>query len=237
MERHFEVELKSLQEEILEMGALVQRGVELSVEAFQGGKVSEAAGGTTEAIAEVIDRIEPRVNELHRQIDQRAFDLLALQQLVAVDLRFVTSATRIAHDLERMSDRAENIANRVISILSQPNAKSMFEIPRMAEAVQAMLRDVMDAFARRDERLAREILRRDDEVDQYRDVVFQELIDEVKNETRFIQQALDLILVSRNLERIADHATNIAENVVFMVLGEDIRHRAKAQASSSEPRG
>jgi len=104
----------------------------------------------------------------------------------------------------------------------------------MAEIAETMIRDSMDAFARRDEQLARDILQRDDEVDQYRDMVFQELIDEVTSETRFIQQALDLILISRNLERIADHATNIAETVVFMVLGEDIRHRYNAPSSTKE---
>jgi phosphate transport system protein len=232
MQRHFEIELDHLQQRILEMGGLVQRAIHLSVEALQGSAGRPAIEVATEASAEVIDRIEPRVNELHREVDQRALDLLALQQVLAVDLRLVTSATRIGSDLERMSDRAVNIANRAISILSYPNPKSMVQIPRMAEIAESMTRDSMDAFARRDERLAREILRRDDEVDQYRDKVFQELIDEVTNETRFIQQALDLILISRNLERIADHATNIAETVVFMVVGEDIRHRYNAPSST-----
>lgn len=229
MQRHFEVELEHLQERILEMGSLVQQAV-------HGGMKTLLARDEQAAI-EVIERIEPRVNELHREIDQRAMDLLALQQVVAVDLRFVTSAIRIGNDLERMSDRAVNIAHRAISIISQPFTKSLMEIPRMAEAAEAMVRDSLDAFARRDDRLAREILLRDDEVDQYRDVVFQELIDEVSNETRFIQQALDLILISRNLERIADHATNIAENVVFIVLGEDIRHRYKVPSSTNLPLG
>lgn len=228
MQRHFEVELEQLQERILEMGGLVQDAVHLSVEALVGRKDSPAI--------DVIERIEPRVNELHREIDRRALDLLALQHVLAVDLRFVTSATRIGNDLERMSDRAVNIANRAIS-LSNTNSKPVVQIPRMAEAAESMLRDAMDAFARRDAQLAREILRRDEEVDQYRDVVFQELIDDVSNETRVVQQALDLILISRNLERIADHATNIAENVVFMVLGEDIRHRQSAPSNTNEPVG
>jgi phosphate transport system protein len=237
MQRHFEIELEHLQLRLLDMGGLVQRAIHLSVEALQSRNGSMAMDAATEAATEVIDRIEPRVNELHREIDQRALDLLALQQVLAVDLRFVTSATRIGNDLERMSDRAVNIANRAISILSYPNPKSMFQIPRMAEIAESMLRDSMDALARRDEQLAREILRRDDEVDQYRDRVFQELVDEVTSETRFIQQALDLILISRNLERIADHATNIAETVVFMVMGEDIRHRYNAPSSTKEPLG
>jgi len=228
MQRHFEVELTELRGRVLEMGSLVQRAIQLSVEPLHGTNVTNAADATSE----VIDRIEPRVNELHREIDQRALDLIALQQVMAVDLRFVTAATRIGSDLERMSDRAVNIARRVISILMNPNPKSMVHIPRMAETVQAMVRDSLAAFESRDMTLARSILERDLEVDEYRDIVYQELVDEVTSETRFIQQALDLILISRNLERIADHSTNIAESVVFIVAGEDIRHRYNTAASS-----
>jgi phosphate transport system protein len=228
MQRHFEIELAELRGRVLEMGSLVQRAIHLSVESLQGANVTAAAEATTE----VIERIEPHVNELHREIDQRALDLIALQQVMAVDLRFVTAATRIGSDLERMSDRAVNIARRVISILTDPNPKSVVHIPKMAETVQAMVRDSIGAFENRDEALARSILDQDRTVDEYRDIVYQELVDEATTETRFIQQALDLILISRNLERIADHATNIAENVVFMVLGKDIRHRYNTAASS-----
>jgi phosphate transport system protein len=216
--RHFETELQNLQERVLEMGGLVQRAIHLSVEALENKN--------RDAAMEVIDQIEHKVNELHREIDQRALDLVALQQPLAIDLRFITAVTRINSDLERMSDRAVNIAHRAISVLGLPDGKPIVQIPKMAEVTESMVGDALDAFQRRDERMAREILRRDDEVDEYRDVVFQELIDEVTNDKRFVQQALDLILASRNLERIADHATNIAENVVFMVVGEDIRHHA-----------
>jgi phosphate transport system protein len=228
MQRHFEIELEELRLRVLEMGALVQRALQLSVEALQGRSI----GTTAEASNEVIEQIEPRVNELHREIDQRALDLHALQQVLAVDLRFVTAATRIGSDLERMSDRSVNIARRAISILTSPNPKSLKQIPRMAETVDSMVRDCLTAFEHRDPTLAHSILQRDRKVDEYRDDVFQELVDEVSTETRFIQQALDLILISRNLERIADHATNIAESVVFMVVGEDIRHRYNTASST-----
>jgi phosphate transport system protein len=228
MQRHFEIELAELRGRVLEMGSLVQKAIHLSVESLLSKDIDAAAGATNE----VIEQIEPRVNELHREIDQRALDLIALQQVMAVDLRFVTAATRIGSDLERMSDRSVNIARRVISILTDPRPKSMVHIPKMAETVQAMVRDSLGAFDRRDLELSRSILQRDREVDEYRDLVFQELVDEVTAETRFIQQALDLILISRNLERIADHATNIAESVVFMVAGEDIRHRYNTAATS-----
>src|SRR5712672_2960269 len=136
MQRHFEIELDHLRERVLKMGDLVQRGLHLSITALQGHDVAAAAVASDE----VIEHIEPRVNELHREIDQRALDLLALQQVLAVDLRFVTAATRIGNDLERMSDRAVHIARRVISILTDPNPKSMVHIPKMAETVQAMVR-------------------------------------------------------------------------------------------------
>ena len=200
------------------MGGLVKRAIHLSVEAL--------AHKSRAAAMEVIDDIEPRVNDLHREIDELAFDLIASQQPVAIDLRFITAVTRINNDLERMCDRAENIGHRVISILEQPDPKPVAEIPKMAELTEVMVHDALDAFRRRDDQLAREILGRDEQVDQYRDIVYQELITEVTKESLFVQQALDLILVSRNLERIADHATNIAENVVFVVLGKDIRHHA-----------
>jgi len=228
MQRHFEIELEELRGRVLEMGGLVKRALQLSVAALHGLN----AGVAADLSDEVIERIEPRVNELHREIDQRALDLHALQQVLAVDLRFVTAATRIGSDLERMSDRSVNIARRAISILTNPSTKSVIQIPKMAETVESMVRDSVAAFEYRDEKLARSILQRDHEVDEYRDVVFQELVDEVSTETGFMQQALDLILISRNLERIADHATNIAESVVFMVLGEDIRHRYNTAARS-----
>jgi phosphate transport system protein len=228
MQRHFEIELDELRGRVLEMGALAQRAIHLSAESLQGRNVEASA----EATNEVIEQIEPRVNELHLEIDKRALDLIALQQVMAVDLRFVAASSRIASDLERMSDRAVNIARRVISILAEPNPRSFTQIPRMAETVEDMVRDSMAAFERRDDVLARAILQRDQEVDEFRDIVFQELVDEVNTETRLIQQALDLILISRNLERIADHATNIAENVVFMVQGVDIRHRSTAASGS-----
>jgi phosphate transport system protein len=228
MQRHFEIELAELRDRVLEMGTLVQKAIQISVGSLHGTNVAAVGEATTE----VIERIEPRVNELHREVDRRALDLIALQQVIARDLRFATAATRIASDLERMSDRAVSISRHVVSILANPNPKSMVHIPKMAETVQSMVRDSIAAFEKRDMALARTIFERDVKVDEYRDIVYQELVDEVTAETRFIQQALDLILISRNLERIADHATNIAESVVFIVAGEDIRHRYNTTASS-----
>jgi phosphate transport system protein len=228
MERHFEIELGELQARVLEMGQYVLRAIPLSVKPLHANSLDVSGDASTE----VIEQIEPRVNELQREIDRRILDLLALQHVVAGDLRFVTAVGRISNDLERMSDRAVNIARRTISVITQLDSVSVLQIPKMADTVEAMVRDSMRAFERRDESLARSILERDHVVNGYRDEVFQELVDKVATEASFIQQALDLILISRNLERIADHATNIAENVVFMVLGEDIRHRHKTPSST-----
>jgi len=146
---------------------------------------------------------------------------------MAVDLRFITSTIKINSDLERMGDQAVNVAQRALSMVAQPVLEPVIDIPRMADITQTMVKDALDAFVRRDTELARQVVLRDDEVDSYRDLIFRELIAHMIKDPRHILQALDLILVSRSLERIADHATNIAEDVIYMVLGRDIRHHAE----------
>jgi phosphate transport system protein len=219
MHRHFDEQLDQLKERMLYMGSLVERAVHLCVESLNL---------RNEALAtQVIAEIEPQINELHLELDDRALRLLALQQPMALDLRVITSTMKINSDLERMGDQAVNIAERALSIVSQPLLKPLVDIPRMAQLTEKMVRDSLDAFVRKDNELARQVVLRDDEVDQYRDLVFGELIANMIKNPRCIQQALDLILVSRNLERIADHATNIAEDVIYMVAGRDIRHHAE----------
>lgn len=207
---------------MLYMGSLVERAVHLCVESLNL---------RNEVLAtQVIAEIEPQINELHIELDERALRLLALQQPMAMDLRVITSTMKINSDLERMGDQAVNIAERALSILSQPLLKPLIDIPRMAQLTEKMVKDSLDAFVRKDNELARQVVLRDDEVDRYRDLVFGELIANMIRNPRCIQPALDLILVSRNLERIADHATNIAEDVIYMVLGRDIRHHAEERA-------
>ncbi len=225
MTRHFEDQLEELKERMLYMGSLVEKAVHLSIESLS--KRNEPLA--TEVIAE----IEPLINELHLELDDRALQLLALQQPMAIDLRFIASTIKINSDLERMGDQAVNIAQRAISILSNPHFRPQVDIPRMAELTERMVRDALDSFVRRDNDLARDVVLRDDEIDQYRDTVFRELIAQMIKTPKCIQQSLDLILVSRNLERIADHATNIAEDVVYMVLGRDIRHHAEEKAAAT----
>jgi phosphate transport system protein len=224
MQRHFEEQLEQLRERLLTMGSLVEKAVRLSVESLEQRNESLA----TQVIAE----IEPQINNLQLELDDRALQLLALQQPMAIDLRLITSTMKINSDLERMGDLAVNIAERALSILSQPFHKVLIDLPRMAEISEQMVKDSLDAFVRRDSELARQVVLRDDEVDQFRDKVFGELIACMIKVPRCIQQSLDMILVSRNLERIADHATNIAEDVIYVVEGQDIRHHAEARANA-----
>lgn len=221
MHRHFDEQLEQLKERLLTMGSLVEKAVHLSVESLEQ---------RNEALAtQVIAEIEPQVNDLQLELDDRALQLLALQQPMAVDLRLITSTMKINSDLERMGDLAVNIAERALSILSQPFLRVLVDIPRMASIAEGMVKDSLDAFVHRDSDLARRVVLRDDEVDQFRDKVFGELMACMIKVPRCIQEALDLILVSRNLERIADHATNIAEDVIYMVMGRDIRHHAESK--------
>jgi phosphate transport system protein len=216
MERHhFEDELQALKNRLLEMGALVEDRVHRAVHSLIDRK-PEAA----EAII-TADRV---INELHIEIDDRCLKLLATQTPLAVDLRLITSAMKINSDLERIGDQAVNIAENVVKILPHPPLKPLIDIPRMAEIAEKMTRDALDSFVRRDPELARDVLRRDDSVDQLKDQVFRELLTYMMADPGTIQRALCLILISRNLERVADHATNIAEDVIFLVEAKDVRH-------------
>ncbi|MCI0718650.1 MAG: phosphate signaling complex protein PhoU [Acidobacteria bacterium] len=219
MPSQFEQQLDELKNRMLFMGSLVERAIQLSIEALHERDEQPAK--------RVIAEIEPQVNHLHLELDDRALHLLALQQPMVVDLRFITATMKINSDLERIGDQAVNIAQRALSILSQPQLKPLVDIPLMAEMARKMVKDALDAFVRKNTDLARHVLLRDDEVDQYRDLVFHKLVPLMARNPEYVQQALDLILVSRNLERIADHATNVAEDVIYMVLGRDIRHHAE----------
>ncbi|MCI0418525.1 MAG: phosphate signaling complex protein PhoU [Acidobacteria bacterium] len=219
MPSQFEQQLDELKNRMLFMGSLVERAIQLSIEALHERDEQPAK--------RVIAEIEPQVNHLHLELDDRALHLLALQQPMVVDLRFITATMKINSDLERIGDQAVNIAQRALSILSQPQLKPLVDIPLMAEMARKMVKDALDAFVRKNTDLARHVLLRDDEVDQYRDLVFHKLVPLMARNPECVQQALDLILVSRNLERIADHATNVAEDVIYMVLGRDIRHHAE----------
>jgi phosphate transport system protein len=169
---------------------------------------------------------EDRINKLENVIDQMCLKLLALKQPMAVDLRFITSAMKIITDLERMGDQAVNIAERAISLNLEPQIKPYIDIPKMAEVTQSMVRDVLDAFVSRDSKLARSVCERDDMVDGLNNQVMRELLTYMMSDPKTITRAVHLMIVSRCLERIADHATNIAEDVIFMVDALVIKHHA-----------
>ena len=216
MERHhFEEDLQALKTRLLNMGALVEERVHQAILAL----IERRPEATEKIIAGDQD-----VNDLQIEIDDRCLKLLALQQPMASDLRLITSAMKINADLERIGDQAVNIAENAARVLAHPPLKPLLDLPRMAEIAERMTRDSLDAFVRRDPELARNILARDDEVDQLKDQVFRVLLTYMMADPATIERALGLILVSRNLERIADHATNIAEDVIFLVEAKDVRH-------------
>jgi phosphate transport system protein len=216
MERHhFEEELQALKNRLLTMGALVEERAHQAVKALVN---------RNQDAAEAVIANDREVNELHIEIDDRCLKLLATQTPLAVDLRLITSTMKINSDLERIGDQAVNIAENVLKLLPQPPLKPLIDIPRMAEIAQQMTRDALDSFVRKDPALARDVLRRDDEVDSLKDQVFRELLTYMMADPGTIQRALALILISRNLERVADHATNIAEDVIFLVEAKDVRH-------------
>ena len=215
MERHFETEMQGLKNLLLSMGAMVEERVHQAVLALMERK-PEAA--------ERIIAGDEEVNELQIEVDDRCLKLLALQQPMASDLRLITAAMKINADLERIGDQAVNIAENSLKLMNAAPLKPLIDLPRMAEIAEAMTRDSLDAFVRKDPALARGVLARDDEVDQLKDHIFRVLLTYMMADPGTIERALGLILVSRHLERIADHATNIAEDVIFVVEAKDVRH-------------
>ncbi len=216
MERHFERELQTLRERLLAMGGLAETMIHKSVKALVD---------RDEALVQGVLGHEEEMDLLCIEIDDRCFTLLALKQPMASDLRFLVAAIKINSDLERIADQTVSIALRARSLITQPPVKPLIDIPRMAGLAQGMVRNALDAFVRRDPGLARSVIEGDDEVDSLRDQVFRELLTYMMADASTIPRALSLILVSRNLERIADHATNIAEDVIYIVRGEDVRER------------
>jgi len=212
---HFQEELARLKARLLEMGGLAEERVATAVRAL------------VERDAALVDAIltgDGPLNQFHIEIDGRSFRLLALHQPMAVDLRSIVSALKINTDLERVGDLAVNIGEAARRYMRHAPVKELIDIPRMADIAQAMLRDALDAYVRRDTALAEAVLNRDDQLDALKTQVFRELLTYMLQDQHTIEPALDLILISRHLERIGDHATNVAEEVIFMVSAKDVRH-------------
>ena len=216
-QRHFQADLEQLKARLLEMGGLAEERVRTALD----GLINR----DPDAVARVLEGDRP-INQLHIEIDNRCFTLLALHQPMAVDLRAIVSAVKINTDLERVGDLAVNIAEAVVRYTRHAPVKELIDIPRMGTIAQTMLRDALDAFVRKDTLLAQQVLDADDALDALKTQVFRELLTYMLQDPATIEPALDLILISRHLERIGDHATNIAEDVIFMVLARDVRHHA-----------
>jgi phosphate transport system protein len=217
MERHFVHDLEELKQRLLWMGSLAERAVHQAVQAVLD---------VEEHLAETVLEEENAINEMQLEIDDRVTRLLAQQQLVAVDLRFILAVSRINNDLERIGDQAVNIAQSALRILRHPQVKPYVDLPRMSEIAEGMVRDSLNALVRGDVDLARSVLARDDQVDLLRDQMFRELLTYMMENSAVVFPAFELILVAKNLERVGDHATNIAEDVIYIVVGRDVRHPA-----------
>jgi phosphate transport system protein len=221
MERqHFQHELGALKEHLLAMGGLAE------------DRVRTAMQGLVDRDSTLLDEVlngDTPVNVLHIEIDDLCLKLLALHSPMAADLRAVMAAIKINSDLERVGDMAVNIGEAARRYTTHAPVKKLIDIPRMATTAQSMLRDALDSYVRGDMQLAQRVLDEDDVLDSLKTQVFRELLTYMLQDPTTIEPALDLILISRHLERIGDHATNIAEDVIFMVSGRDVRHHAADQ--------
>jgi phosphate transport system protein len=216
---HFREELEALQGRLLEMGGLAEERVRAAIQ----GLVTRDPS----LFEKVLLGDEP-INQLHIEIDNRCFRLLALHQPMATDLRAIVAAVKINTDLERVGDLAVNVAEAGTRYITHPPVKKLIDIPTMGDIAQSMLRDALDAFVRRDTKLAQLVLNEDDRLDALKTQVFRDLLTHMLKDQGTVEPSIDLILVSRHLERIGDHATNIAEDVIFMVSALDVRHHPPA---------
>jgi phosphate transport system protein len=223
--RHFEQDLELLKAKLLEMSALVESAVYRSVQ----GVVEK-----NQELAQQVLKNEARVNQLEIEVDDLAISLLALQQPMAQDLRLVLAAIKINNDLERMGDLSVSIAQSALVLMKEPMIRPLIDIPHIAGLAQSMVRKALDSFVNRDPELARSVLASDDAVDNMRTASYHELISFMEKNPEHIPQALSLLAVVRNLERIADHSTNIAEDVLFLVKGIDVRHHNEERQAMAQ---
>jgi phosphate transport system protein len=215
---HFREELEALNRLLLEMNSLVEDSIARSVHSVID-RDSDAALAVFEK--------ESRINQLEIEIDSESFQLLALQQPMAVDLRFIMMAMKINNNLERMGDIAVNIAESALSLQQMHAPAVHVDIPHMAQLAQDMIRNSMDAFVRRDVELARKVLKSDDAVDRMRDAMYFEIKNYIEKDASRIHAGLEYLFIARGLERLADHATNISEDVLFFVQGIEVRHHSE----------
>jgi len=215
MARPFDEELKTIMGKLMKMACLAEESIVLAVKSLKDRK---------EKLAKDVLKKEEAINLLDIEIDELCLKLLARRQPMAIDLRFITSAMKITSELERIGDQAVNIAERSLELLKLPLLKPLIDIPRMADLAQDMVKDSINAFVNRDGKLAINVCERDDQVDKLNDQILRELLTYMMQDPTTIRRAVDLILVGRHLERIADHATNIGEDVYYLAKGKTIKH-------------
>ena len=221
--RHFIEELQRLKERLLEMGDLAT------------SRIDRAVSGLTSRDPVILGDViqgDESINALQIELDDRCFKLLALRQPMATDLRLIMSTTRITSDLERVGDLAVNVAEAAARYIQYPPVKPLIDLPKMSEFAQQMLHDALSSFVSGEVSLASDVLKRDDALDDLKRQVFQDLLTYMLNNPDLVAPALDLVLISRHLERVGDHATNIAEDIIFLVEGRDVRHQTSRFAAS-----
>jgi phosphate transport system protein len=214
----FQQSLDDLKERLLVMAGMAEQAIVRAIEAYRTRDL---------AICEQVFRSEPGINRLEREIDQMALDLLAMEQPMAIDLRFILSVIRINADLERVGDQAVNIAVRVREMGAFANIDLPVDIPKLASLASGMVRKALEAFIEADADAADAVLKMDRQVDEMNDAAFGALSSLIKEKPELTPQSLNALIIARNLERVGDHATNIAEDVIFWVRGADVRHNVK----------
>ena len=225
MERRLESELKDLKTRILEMGGFVEQAIERATSALQSRDRRRF---------DEVYKLEEKINVAHMAVDNACVNILARQSPVAADLRLILAIIKINTDLERMGDQSVNICHNAEHYMSGPVVEAALNLPKMATLVRMIVRNALDAFMAGDIELAKKVLESDDEIDELRDRSFASLISYMKTNSAQVEGALDLILISRNLERLADHATNIAEDVIFASTGTDVRHGAGSSGTDKK---
>lgn len=216
----FQQGLDVLKEKLLQMGGLAENALERSTEAYRKRDAN---------LCRLVFERETNINALEREIDEIALDLLAMQQPMAVDLRFILAGVKINADLERVGDQAVNIAQRTLDLLQEPQVEAPVDIARMSATVATMVQRALESFLDGRADLAEAVLEMDNIVDRMKDEAFITLVRRMNEDPAHVRQYLDVLLIARNLERVADHATNIAEDVIFWVKGSDVRHNAAVE--------
>ena len=224
MERQFDKELAHLKALLMRMAVLAEEMIDAAVD----GLVER-----TDKNAGMVASHEQAVNRLQIEVDDQVVTLLAIRQPMATDLRFIVTASKTASDIERIGDQAKNIMENTLFLLKQPELKPLIDIPNMAEEAKKMVRNSIDSFVKQDVLLAQSVIDNDDKVDAYKDQILRELLTYMMADAAAIERSLALILISRNLERIGDHATNISEEVIYVVQGRDVRDPVKQRGETA----